>query len=176
MPDAFDVNIRSGCAGPAVIPLKLPKGSFLFVSMRVAKSFHDDFGLGRKTQPGHISFHDLHRPSQNPPGIFVLGDVLWKSHGPHDQEQRIHPVHHGHRRRLVFGPMALDIEKSILARRDVEADFVLALHHLAVDPEVDAAVLWIPGNPHVRRADVAPAIQGPELGNGKFQNRDVVST
>src|ERR1700730_9636168 len=82
-----------------------------------------------------------------------------------DQDQdRVDPVSRDHFARLAARPPSLTIEAAVLARRAVKPYPGRPVHHLAVNPDVDAPRPRITRERDIAGADITPPVPPAESG------------
>src|SRR6476620_5628203 len=129
--------------------------------------------MGRNRQADVFGRCQLNRAAHDATGHVKLR-LIGAEHLSADHEQdRVDPVSRDHFARLAARPPSLTVEAAVLARRAVKPYPGRPVHHLAVNPDVDAPRPRITRERDIAGADITPAIARPELWARKAGDVDV---
>src|SRR5262245_8891205 len=154
-------NQRATSFRSAIIAGKLSEGSFLFYRIRFDNSLNHKFRVCRQQQACRLPFHDRYGFAFDTAEVFIFRNIFWKGLRTDQHEQWIDTPSRRHLDRLSNLPGTGDVQTSVFAGGEVEADLFLALKHHAVSTDVQIAAVRVPRDNYIGRPSIATTIQRP---------------
>ena len=170
----LDLHEERVVLGAAVVAGELAERPLELLRIRGDDTLHHDLGARRIVEARRLPLHDLDGSAEHRADEIQLGDRLGEGLRGRDEERGIDAPAAHDLARLVAAPVPLDVQPRVLARREVEPDLVLALHHLAVAADVEPAPVRVARDDRVAGPDVLATVPRPVARRGEVADVHLV--